>query len=578
MRVTPAGLALVVVLAGCGASSEQSGSARTAEAVSSPVPRAEATPVTPLGLSTEHVAAVLQRLSGEGDAGARTRTPQERAWLSALYATVPTALWLSADGRPTPDAEDALALLATADAHGLLPSDYQATALARYARDRDPEEAAPADLARVRFDLRLSLHVLRYWRDLHLGRVDPLALGFRLSAPVDDHDFPAMLRQALAGHRLGAATSELVPPLVLYRSLVTALGRYRDIARHASPVSLPTPTRSFKPGDQVEGLDSLRTLLVHLGDMPHETPAAGDIYEGPLVDGVRRFQTRHGLEADGALGRATVAALRIPPGARVQQLELALERLRWLPHLDEDGFLAVNIPMFRLWGWGRIPPDGAPAFDMGVIVGRALDTRTPVFIAEMSHLIFRPYWNVPTSILRGEILPALSKAPTYLARNDMEIVAGPGDDARAVPLSDASLEDLRQGRLRVRQRPGPKNALGLVKFVFPNDDDIYMHGTPAVQLFGRARRDFSHGCVRVQDPVGLTAWLLRDQPGWSRERILAAMEGPVSQRVTLTRPVQVVLFYLTAVVLPADGAVHFAEDIYGHDARLARALARSTTI
>ena len=219
-----------------------------------------------------------------------------------------------------------------------------------------------------------------------------------------------------------------------------------------------------------------------------------------------------------------------------------------------------------------MPRDGAPSAGMGVIVGRALNTRTPVFVEEMPYIIFRPYWNVPRSIARQEIVPALQRDPAYLRREDMEIVSGQGDDARVVALSAESIALLRQGTLRVRQRPGPKNSLGSVKFVFPNDDNVYLHGTPALQLFSRSRRDFSHGCVRVEDPVALAAWALKDQPEWTQERILAAMNANRPLQVNLPRPIQVILFYVTAVV--EDGTMRFAEDIYGHDAKLDRALAR----
>jgi murein L,D-transpeptidase YcbB/YkuD len=229
--------------------------------------------------------------------------------------------------------------------------------------------------------------------------------------------------------------------------------------------------------------------------------------------------------------------------------------------------------MFQLWGWDSIPP-AEPAIGMRAIVGRALSTETPVFVDEMRHVIFRPYWNVPPSILRKEILPVLERNLDYLRRENMEMVRGPGDDARPVAASDANVALLRQGGLRLRQRPGAGNALGLVKFVFPNDANVYMHGTPAQALFSRTRRDFSHGCVRVEDPVGLAAWVLKDRPEWTRDRILAAMSGPDSQRVDLTHPIRVILFYVTAVVMPEDGTIHFAEDIYRHDARLDQALAR----
>lgn len=253
-----------------------------------------------------------------------------------------------------------------------------------------------------------------------------------------------------------------------------------------------------------------------------------------------------------------------------------MERLRWLPHPGDERFVGVNIPMFRLWAWDSIPPDGSPTFDTAVIVGRALRTQTPVFVEEMTSVIFRPYWNIPPSILRNEILPALRRDPDYLRRQNMEIVSGAGDDAAVVRATPDALDRLGRGTLRIRQRPGADNALGLVKFVFPNDENVYMHGTPAPQLFGRNRRDFSHGCVRVQDPVALAEWVLKDRPEWTHDRILSAMNGSETVRVDLPGPIRVILFYVTAVVMPEDGAVHFAEDIYSHDTRLARALAGRT--
>ena len=255
-------------------------------------------------------------------------------------------------------------------------------------------------------------------------------------------------------------------------------------------------------------------------------------------------------------GRAPQLAPDVPLSSRVRQIELALERLRWLPHLDGERFIGINIPMFRLWTWDATRADGKASFQTNVIVGRALNTRTPVFADEMEHIIFRPYWNVPASIVRNEILPAMAKQPDYLRRHNMEIVSAPG------------------APLRLRQRPGNTNALGLIKFVFPNDDGVYLHGTPAPALFAHARRDFSHGCVRAQDPVGLAEWVLADRPEWTRERILAAMHGDETLRVDLSRPIRVILFYLTAVVTPEDGRVHFVNDIYGHDARLDRMLTR----
>ena len=257
---------------------------------------------------------------------------------------------------------------------------------------------------------------------------------------------------------------------------------------------------------------------------------------------------------------------------RVRQLELALERLRWLPELDTRPFVAINIPMFRLWAWD-LGAAGGNSISMGVVVGRALNTQTPVLSEDMHHLVFRPYWNLPRSIVRDEVLPAMARDPDYLRRHDMELVRGGDDDARPVAGNDDNLAALRQGSVRVRQRPGPKNSLGRVKFIFPNDANVYLHDTPATQLFGRARRDFSHGCVRVEDPVGLAQWVLRNQPGWTRERIEAAMAGTAPLQFDLAAPLPVILFYITAMADPADQTIHFADDIYGHDAKLTRELA-----
>jgi murein L,D-transpeptidase YcbB/YkuD len=356
------------------------------------------------------------------------------------------------------------------------------------------------------------------------------------------------------------------------------LTRYRWIASRVPELDLPSTKTPVHPGEAYSAVGALRLGLIALGDLPVDTddPTQSGVYGDALVEGVKRFQSRHGIQADGVLGKETMAALRVPLARRIRQIELALERLRWLPHLGNERLVALNIPMFRLWVWDTIPPDGAPLFGMDVIVGRALNTQTPVFVEQMEEVVFRPYWNVPRSILRHEVLPKIARDPGYLAREDMEIVRGVGDGASTEELSSGAIEGLRQGSLRLRQRPGAKNALGLIKFVFPNEDDVYMHGTPALSLFGRSRRDFSHGCVRVADPVTLAEWALKDRADWPRDRIVAATEGSQTIHVKLTRPIQVILFYTTAAVMPEDGTVRFADDIYRHDLRLDRALASVT--
>ncbi len=501
-------------------------------------------------------------------------TASERAELDALYAAGPgLALWSDASGRLTTDAREAIGVLAAAPDDGLDPADYGLDTLRELAA---AVAAAPApDAERLAaFDVRLSAGMLRYFRHVHRGRVDPRSLGISLDAEPERHAFVGLLQAALAAHDVPAVAATLAPSLPQYQALRRQLARYRAIG-DLPDTAWPSVPQAIRPSDRLETANALRQRLAAFGDLPADAPPAADagVYDDTLVAGVCRFQARHGLASDGVLGRATRAALAVPVRARIRQIELSLERLRWLPDAGDERIVALNIPMFRLGAW-----DGAdasrPALRMRVIVGRALLTETPVFTALMRTVIFRPYWNVPRSILLKEMLPELERDPTRRLPADYEIVDGQSDEADAVPATAAALAGLRAGTLRLRQRPGPGNALGLVKFVFPNASDVYLHGTPAVGLFQQQRRDFSHGCVRVEDPTALAEWVLRDETGWDRARIEAAMAGAVSSRVELAAPIRVVLFYTTAAVVSADGEVYFADDIYRHDARLNEALAR----
>jgi murein L,D-transpeptidase YcbB/YkuD len=495
------------------------------------------------------VAAIIQASAAERSAVLRLYERRGGRWL-----------WHDAAGRPTAGADAVRELLAGLDSHGLDPGDYRAPAL--------PDALAS--------DIALTVSALRAMHDLHLGRVDPRSLGLRLPTWAEPHDFAAILEAGVAAGTPAAAISGLAPPFALYARLRDALRAYRTLAAAGSLPDLAEPSTSVRPGELYHDRPALGTRLRAFGDLS-DGPILGDPdrLDEPVVAALRRFQHRHGLTPDGVLGARTAAALRVEPAARVQQIVLALERLRWLPDLGTRPLIAVNIPMFRAWAWDAARDDATPTLAVDVIVGRAVRTQTPVFVDVMERVIFRPYWNVPASILRQEVLPALRRDARYLARQGMEIVQGGGDDARVVPLDAAALDGLAAGWLRVRQRPGPGNALGLVKFLFPNDDAVYMHDTPTRGLFARDRRDFSHGCIRVADPVGLASWVLsRQATPWPATRLADAMAGPDNVAVTLDAPIDVVIFYLTAAVLPEDGLVHFATDLYGHDAVLARALAR----
>jgi L,D-transpeptidase YcbB len=321
-------------------------------------------------------------------------------------------------------------------------------------------------------------------------------------------------------------------------------------------------------GDTYAGAPALRRLLLAVGDLALEQLNASVTLDAALTEALRKFQARHGLPADGTLGQQTYRALTTPLTQRVRQLELTLERWRWLPGFESPPII-VNIPQFQLFAFRTNQDRYADIMQMPVIVGQAYEhTRTPVFISDIRFVVFRPYWDVPRSIVVREMLPAIHAHADYLARNNLEIVRGQGDDGRVLPIGPDSIAGLANGQLRLRQRPGEDNALGLIKFVFPNEHNVYMHSTPAHQLFLQSRRAFSHGCIRVSDPLALASYALRNAPGeWSETQITAAMHGSDNSRVVLSRPIRVMILYGTALATEA-GPVLFFDDLYGHDRRL----------
>jgi murein L,D-transpeptidase YcbB/YkuD len=368
------------------------------------------------------------------------------------------------------------------------------------------------------------------------------------------------------------ALEEVEPPFPGYKRTLTALRNYLKLLSLDDREKLPMPSKGIDPGAPYPGTARLTHLLRLLGDLPSEaTVASGDIYQGPLVEGVKSFQQRHGLTPDGRLGEQTLKQLNTPLTRRVEQLRLTLERWRWVPQEFAVPPVVVNIPEFRL---RALDDKGRIALAMNVIVGKALRHETPVFEKEMRFVVFRPYWNVPPGIQRSEIVPAVQRDRNYLSKNNYEVITHGGEIVTSGAITDEILADLRAGKLIIRQRPGPTNALGLVKLMFPNEYHVYLHSTPAQQLFAKSRRDFSHGCIRVEKPAELTAWALSNNPGWTLERVQGAMErGQDNWQVNLTKPIPVLILYGTAVV-DETGVVHFFDDLYGHDAALENVLAK----
>ena len=469
--------------------------------------------------------------------------------------------------RPTAQALSVAAALRDASAKGLEPEDYDGPRwAARLAALDGPSR--PSELDQVRLDVALTVSLVRYLADLRSGRVEPRLVQFEIDAG-DAREIHALARRASAAADVASALESAEPPFAAYRRTLRALDDYVRLSARDDGELLPPARKAVRVGESYAGVPRLARLLRLLGDLRsgEAAPAQPTLFDRELSGAVTSFQRRHGLEPDGQLGAKTIEQLNRPLSRRVAQLRLTLERWRWLPHAFPSPPIVVNIPEFRMHAG-----DPGQRWSMKVVVGKAYRHRTPVFAAEMKHVVFRPYWNVPLAIQREEIAPLLAKEPRHLEEKGYEIT---DRSWRPVPSPAAPSELaalLRAGAVRVRQRPGPRNALGAVKFVFPNRHDVYLHGTPAQALFSRSRRDFSHGCIRVEDPLKLAGWVLRERPEWTPERIESAARGPGTVQVNLPRPAPVLILYGTAVVTE-DGEVRFFEDIYGHDAALEHALA-----
>lgn len=483
----------------------------------------------------------------------------ERDWLDRLYSKQAYApLWRPATARA------AVALLSEAPAHGLSPDDYNVPALAEATRGA---ALTPAT------DVALTEAMLHYLADLKVGRVrseyhttlpDPRLAAFD---PVEQ------LRTGMEQNKLAGAVEAAQPSVFLYKLVKNLLAQYRVLAKlPESPLPELAAKTKVEEGGSYDSADLLRARLVLLGDLPATAaPASDKRYTPELAAGVRRFQARHGLADDGVIGRGTVAALNLPLRVRVRQLELTLERLRWLPDFGQGPIIAVNLPTFRLWAFQLGVPDAPPALEMRVIVGTAVKHQTPLFIGSMSYVEFNPYWNVPRSIERAEIIPKLKSKPSYLADNQMELVPLSGTGGPIQTIDAETLQGLQDGKYRVRQRPGPSNALGAIKFAMPNKDNIYLHSTSARELFKRTRRDLSHGCIRVEKPLELAQFVLARHPNMKPEDVAAAME-PGPMKVSNIKPsIPVVLFYATAIT-DQSGKALFAQDIYSRDPALEAAL------
>ena len=518
----------------------------------------------------------------------------------------------SRDGKPTEQATRLIELFGDAAKKGLQPADYDSAQWSQ----RTQAVAGKSPDAIASFDVAMSVAVMRYLSDLHMGRINPQALNFDIDEPTrrSQWDVATLVNEQLVDADDVAKVADGVEPQnPMYKKTEEALPHYLELASQqgAQVQPLPPVGKTVSPGGTYAGIAQLAQRLALEGDTGTQAGAqaqsAGNRYTPELAQAVQQFQTRHGLMPDGKLSQATVDALNVPMSARVQQISDSLEFWRWLPDNFVKPRVLVNLPEYYVRTYDD---SGNEAFKMKVVDGQNKDNHdTPVFVRTMRFLIFRPYWNLPPDIVKKDLLKHASQG--YFESHGYEVT-----DRGGKPVSGWSMDDLEHARYLVRQKPGPKNSLGLVKFMFPNEYDIYMHSTPEMNLFNLAERDRSHGCVRLNDAEKMANWVLNGQGDWNADKIHQAMFGePLNQpggggedantsaqqaneanakptssdpdsgnsstagdlhdnkQVNLQNPLTVVLTYLTANA-DEDGTMHFFDDMYGYNKDLEDALAK----
>jgi len=472
---------------------------------------------------------------------------------------------------PTAQAQQVIVLLLKADQKGLSADDYDGPRWSDRLAKLKPSASQSSEADARRFDLALTVCVMRYISDLHIGKVNPRHFDFGLDIEAKKYDLPEFLKDHVVDAAdVGGALAQVEPPYPGYRRTIQALNTYLEFAKQYDGKPLPPLAKTIAPGDSYSGVPQLMQFLRLVGDLPSDAnpPADGTVYQGALVDAVTNFQRRHGRDTDGRITAQTLTDLNVPLARSVRQMQLTLERWRWIPLAPHAAPIVANIPEFRLRAYDE---NFKVALAMNVVVGKAYGHGTPVFQDKMEYVVFRPYWSVPYSITKNELIPRIVRDPDYLAKKNFEVVNSRQEVVSSGSVSSDVLAQLRAGKLFIRETPGPKNSLGLAKFIFPNNHNVYMHDTPAHELFSRSRRDFSHGCIRLEKPADLAVWVLRDNPGWDIDHVRAAMNGITTQQVNLAHPIPVLIVYAT-VVVTEDGVVHFFDDIYGHDAALDKVL------
>ncbi|MBS3963322.1 MAG: L,D-transpeptidase family protein [Methylomonas sp.] len=451
--------------------------------------------------------------------------------------------------------KDLVDILQQASSHGLKPEHYDAERLKGFIVHQSQDADTTAS-----YDVALTVSLVRFLHELRQGRVEPREERIPVHiAPKP----PLNLADLLAKHKASATLPELVP------EFEPKSRQYQQLKHILNQLQSPDGasnddwqvfklSRTLRPGDKHPDVAAVRQRLKTMGLGDDIGELSNSLYDDALATAIKSFQSQHGLKADAVIGPATAALLTTTPQEKIDQIELAMERARWIPDATDGPLIVVNIPAFELWAFNSA--DDQNPLNMKVIVGKSPDNQTPVLWEEMKYLEFMPYWNIPKTIFTKEILPKTVNNEGYLASQDIELIRHNNRDDQG-----------GGSYIRARQRPGKKNPLGRVKFVFPNTADVYLHDTPSQAAFNRSRRDLSHGCVRVSDPERLAEFVLGDQQGWDKETIRQAMSAAKTRHVALKRTVPVLFYYGTTFV-DHENKLRFYPDVYGQDEQLKRAL------
>lgn len=565
--------------------------------------------------------------------------------LSAFYEDRNFEIAWLRDQKPTSQATAFIKAFQEAGAKGLNPDDYDAwlwparlQQIEKSAAAHDTSNAIQDTVAQ--FDTAMTVCVMRYISDLRIGRVNPQHFNFDINVSDKKYDLAEFVSDnAVDADDIPNLIHKVEPDSDQYRATEAALNHYLELARMQAaakapplpdvsklgvtpggsypatgqllarlqlegdadgpypykPVAAyqpqaPQPTAAKKPRLGAKTLARAQHLMHHRAQntanalepaatspetLAFNLPDLPPTYTAELSDAVKHYQHRHGLLDDGKLTPDTIKSLNVSLTERVIQLQNSLERWRWLPNQYVNAPLMVNLPEFILRGY---TPDHKVDFTMKVVVGKVVgDHDTPVFAHMMKYLIFRPYWNVPHDIVEKELMPHIrANGVGYLASKNFEVT-----DSKGSVITSYTAQQIEHGGLQVREKPGLKNSLGLVKFMFPNQYDIYLHSTPQPELFERSRRDFSHGCIRVQKPEDLAVWVLANSntpapagKNWDADTIHDVMtNGQDNHQVNLKTALPIVVFYVTAIAAE-DGHTHFFDDLYGYDQKLQQVLSK----